>query len=296
MALFDEKEQLRKDRDKIDKKLKDVSENRDKLKQKMKKYRARRARYDAETKTCKKCGKEYSESDNFNWSCRTHQSDFGGEMWWCCGKLGKDAIGCKFNKHESKDDDDDLDEQEMKDKLEHDNTMRNLNIKCYSCGEVGHKSRDCTRDPNCRSNYPPHKELTRISHLALASRKLVRLMGGKEVAALVNTKCGYQVLGDAANEDLLDKPFNSFVNAAWDSHMKRWTSEGYPANAASMPSGSVPEPEEESERESEESSEYEESVEEDEDAQNQEDNNSAGDGEYILSRSDHSGENDDEWR
>jgi hypothetical protein len=38
------------------------------------------------------------ESENFNWSCRTHQSEFGGEMWWCCGKIGKDAIGCKFSK------------------------------------------------------------------------------------------------------------------------------------------------------------------------------------------------------
>jgi hypothetical protein len=27
-------------------------------------------------------------------------------MWWCCGKTSKDAPGCKFSKHESKEDED----------------------------------------------------------------------------------------------------------------------------------------------------------------------------------------------
>jgi hypothetical protein len=26
-------------------------------------------------------------------------------MWWCCGKDVKEAPGCKFSKHESKEDD-----------------------------------------------------------------------------------------------------------------------------------------------------------------------------------------------
>ena len=46
--------------------------------------------------------------ENFNWSCRVHASDFGGEMWWCCGKNGKDQPGCKFSKHASKEDELDL--------------------------------------------------------------------------------------------------------------------------------------------------------------------------------------------
>lgn len=25
-------------------------------------------------------------------------------MWWCCGKSSKDQPGCKYSKHESKDD------------------------------------------------------------------------------------------------------------------------------------------------------------------------------------------------
>lgn len=27
-------------------------------------------------------------------------------MWWCCGKTMKDAPGCKFSKHVSKEDED----------------------------------------------------------------------------------------------------------------------------------------------------------------------------------------------
>jgi len=27
-------------------------------------------------------------------------------MWWCCGKSSKDAPGCKFSKHFSKEDED----------------------------------------------------------------------------------------------------------------------------------------------------------------------------------------------
>ena len=33
-------------------------------------------------------------------------------MWWCCGKTSKDALGCKYNKHESKEDDDEDDARE----------------------------------------------------------------------------------------------------------------------------------------------------------------------------------------
>lgn len=39
-------------------------------------------------KMCKKCNKEYKETENFSWKCRTHWSEFGGELWWCCGKSG----------------------------------------------------------------------------------------------------------------------------------------------------------------------------------------------------------------
>ena len=153
LSLFEEKENLRKDRDKQEKKFKEMSEDRDKLKMRLKKYRARRKMFEPEQKTCKNCNREYLDSANFNWSCRTHQSEFGGEMWWCCGKIGKDAPGCKFSKHESKDDEDDLEDQRAeqdkekeKDKDNEDKEredlelqMRSQNVKCYSCKENGHK-------------------------------------------------------------------------------------------------------------------------------------------------------------
>ena len=80
---------------------------RDKMKQRFIKLKNRRFKIDQDQKICKKCGKEYNEKENYNWSCRTHQSDWGGEMWWCCGKTSKDDSGCKFSKHESKEDDED---------------------------------------------------------------------------------------------------------------------------------------------------------------------------------------------
>ena len=36
-------------------------------------------------------------------------------MWWCCGKPGKEAPGCKYSKHVSKEDEDDLEELELRD-------------------------------------------------------------------------------------------------------------------------------------------------------------------------------------
>lgn len=57
-----------------------------------------------QTLTCKGCGLDYQESENFNWSCRTHKSDYSGEIWWCCGKTSKEAAGCKFDKHQARQD------------------------------------------------------------------------------------------------------------------------------------------------------------------------------------------------
>ena len=51
-----------------------------------------------EIKLCRHCGQEYNESENFNWSCRVHLCPFNREedLWWCCGKKGKDQPGCKI--------------------------------------------------------------------------------------------------------------------------------------------------------------------------------------------------------
>lgn len=34
------------------------------------------------------------------------QSEYGEHMWWCCGKTSKEAPGCKYAKHISKEDED----------------------------------------------------------------------------------------------------------------------------------------------------------------------------------------------
>uniref|UniRef100_A0A0G4IAN3 CCHC-type domain-containing protein n=1 Tax=Chromera velia CCMP2878 TaxID=1169474 RepID=A0A0G4IAN3_9ALVE len=198
VELFDQKETIRKELSKMDKKMREVNEDRDKLKQRLKKMRQRRRVFEQEQKVCKNCSREYMESENFNWSCRTHQSEFGGEMWWCCGKLGKDAAGCKFAKHESKDDDDELDEQEKKEKEEHERRLRNQNVRCFSCKETGHKAKDCPADPNPRNNvrYAPAKEIKRIELLGKTTRENTRIQSGFETGKTIAQKMGNDSLED----------------------------------------------------------------------------------------------------
>lgn len=65
----------------------------------------------ANSQFCKNCKKEYNESENFNWSCRTHLGEWGGDLWWCCGKTNQRAPGCKYQKHQSKEDAEEADER-----------------------------------------------------------------------------------------------------------------------------------------------------------------------------------------
>ena len=70
-------------------------------------------------------------------------------MWWCCGKTQKDQPGCKFRKHETKDDnEDDSLTQEEKDR-ERERMLRYA--RCMCCREIGHKMEDCVRDPNLKT-------------------------------------------------------------------------------------------------------------------------------------------------
>jgi hypothetical protein len=50
---------------------------------------------------CLKCKKIYKELENFNWSCRTHLSEFNGSEFWCCGSKNKESSGCVIQKHAS---------------------------------------------------------------------------------------------------------------------------------------------------------------------------------------------------
>ena len=79
-------------------------------------------------------------------------------MWWCCGKKGKDVPGCKFAKHETKEDEDDDDIAEKKKDKE-----RQLKyMKCMCCKEIGHSIEVCSRDPNIKTKEDPVNDLRRI--------------------------------------------------------------------------------------------------------------------------------------
>lgn len=82
---------------KVDAHYKSVIKQRDRLRVKLiRLQKTRVVTKETMSKTCKNCNQEYQEKDNFNWSCRTHQSEWGGRVWWCCGKDSKDQPGCKF--------------------------------------------------------------------------------------------------------------------------------------------------------------------------------------------------------
>eukprot|EP00347_Sterkiella_histriomuscorum_P024062 403332433 len=157
-----ELDKLNEDFQKLEKFNKQMLNERDKMKQRLVKLKNRRFKIDQEQKICKKCGKEYHEKENYNWSCRTHQSDYGGEMWWCCGKTDKEAQGCKFSKHESKEDDED--DADPDDKLQ--DQLRQLkNVRCLCCKELGHRMELCPRDPNIRTAAEPEEDIERISRI-----------------------------------------------------------------------------------------------------------------------------------
>jgi hypothetical protein len=146
---------------KLERSNKQLLGEKEKQKFRIQKLLQRKGKFDSGFKTCKNCGKEYNEKENFNWSCRQHQSDYGGEMWWCCGKTGKDQPGCKFSKHESKED-----EEEAMSDGEEPKQKTTKNVRCFCCKEMGHKIDDCPRDPNMRTkNNNVESEFSRIQKM-----------------------------------------------------------------------------------------------------------------------------------
>ena len=127
------------------------------LKKRTKKLAMQKGKFDSAIQSCKKCSKEFNQKENYNWSCRTHQSAFGGEMWWCCGKKGKDQPGCKFGKHVIGEDED-----EDQVRLEEEDLAKKL-VRCFCCKEIGHSIEKCTRDPNFKTNSEITEELIRLN-------------------------------------------------------------------------------------------------------------------------------------
>ena len=82
---------------------KTLSEEHYRLRMRLRNLKLKYRRFgDQEKKMCKNCGKEFVESENFNWSCRINKSQWSGLLYWCCGKNYETALGCKFSKHENK--------------------------------------------------------------------------------------------------------------------------------------------------------------------------------------------------
>jgi hypothetical protein len=74
-------------------------------------------------------------------------------MWWCCGKTSKEAPGCKYSKHFSKEDEDEDAVDGAGGENEHGPSQqaKNKNVRCFCCKEKGHNAKDCPRDPNYKT-------------------------------------------------------------------------------------------------------------------------------------------------
>lgn len=134
---------------------------RDKLRIRVQKLIKRKGK-DPGLRQCKNCNNEFNDKENFNWSCRTHRSEWSGEIWWCCGKKGKEAAGCKFGKHESRNDKEE-DDEFLKDNVGEDGTAKFE--RCLCCKELGHKTECCSRDPNMKTGTDAYQESARISRI-----------------------------------------------------------------------------------------------------------------------------------
>nr|CEL73565.1 TPA: hypothetical protein BN1205_079705 [Toxoplasma gondii VEG] len=217
----EEIENLKKEREEMDKQMKELREDRDKLKQRIARFRARRKMFEAQQRTCKNCGKDYEETENYNWSCRTHHSEYGGEMWWCCGKLGKNAPGCRFSKHESKDDDDELDAEE---KMEREAASH------------------CPKDPNPRAggaDVNGKEELRRLEILGNQERSQQRRQSGLDMAVELADKFGYEGLREPLDDEDIFMDLRSAATSRAPSFSVKVEAEGV-TTASAFPPESLP--------------------------------------------------------
>ena len=143
----------------LEKEKKNLIAEREKMKDRIKKLKQKKGKMNIAQKVCKNCSKDYMETENFNWSCRVHKSEWSGEIWWCCGKDNKDQPGCKYLKHESKEEDEEMEDEEGT----NDKTIKN--IRCHCCKEIGHLIDSCPRDPNIRSNVDTEDDFMRIQKI-----------------------------------------------------------------------------------------------------------------------------------
>lgn len=135
---------------KLDQQAKITIKERDRLRSKIIRMKNQQKVAFSVNKTCVNCKIDYRESENFNWSCRTHPSDWGGTVWWCCGKTDPNHQGCKFGKHISKEEQDQELEQDAEDEKERVKKGL-LTTRCYCCKQKGHLTEHCQLDPNLKT-------------------------------------------------------------------------------------------------------------------------------------------------
>ena len=70
-----ELEQKVSDYEKLEKKYRQATDEKEKMRQRIIKMKIRKIA-NPNQKLCKNCGREYLETENFNWSCRTHRVFF----------------------------------------------------------------------------------------------------------------------------------------------------------------------------------------------------------------------------
>lgn len=114
---------------------------------------------------CKNCYQSYKETENFNWSCKRHTSEWSGEVYWCCGKSTKSSLGCFLSKHIS-----DLPEEQEFD----DQEIQKITEKefCLTCKKTGHNFKACTKDPNHKTFNPRSRSQLNLHPNKLALRKI----------------------------------------------------------------------------------------------------------------------------
>lgn len=122
-----------------------IEEEYEKINKRLKEINFRHKLVDNEEKICKNCKKYFIEKDNFNWSCTTHPSEYGeSKFFYCCGATDREAPGCKKSKHVSEE----ASEQDQTRK-----TFNSTRLKCLTCGDFGHLSKECSRDPNPKITF-----------------------------------------------------------------------------------------------------------------------------------------------
>ena len=82
-SLRQEKEKMRAQLETSEKKILAITEDYEHLKAKMKQLKLKKSLDDntKDEKLCLICKNLYKESENFNWSCKTHLSLYSGDVW-----------------------------------------------------------------------------------------------------------------------------------------------------------------------------------------------------------------------